>query len=72
MIDQEHSLALCVDGQPQRLGRYCPDATTPRPVRLKFGTLDGKHLFLKYAKVVRQAGSKVDDEPHCSNRSVRS
>ena len=61
-IYQEHSFAVCVDGQPQRLGRYCPDATRPRPVRLKFGTLDGKHLFLKYAKVVRQAGLKADDD----------
>ena len=31
-------------------------------MRLKFGTLDGKHLFLQYAKVVRQACLKVDDD----------
>ena len=34
----------------------------PRPVRLKFGTMHGKHLFLKYAKVLRQAGFRVDDD----------
>ena len=33
-----------------------------RPVRLKFGTMHGRHLFLKYAKVLRQAGFKVDDD----------
>ena len=31
-------------------------------VRVKFGTLCGKHLFLKHAKVVRQAGFRIDDD----------
>ena len=62
MIDEKHRLEMCVDGPPQRLGRCWPDTTKPRPVRLKFGTMHGKHLFLKYAKVLRQAGSRVDDD----------
>lgn len=32
------------------------------PVRLKFNTMHGKHPFLKYAEVLRQAGFKVNDD----------
>ena len=53
---------ILYDGPPQRLGRCCPDTTRSRPVRLKFGTMHGKHLFLKHAKVLRQANFKVDDD----------
>ena len=62
MIDEKHRLEMCVDGPPQRLGRCWPDTTKPRLVRLKFGTMHGKHLFLKNAKVLRQAGFRVDDD----------
>ena len=47
---------------PKRLGRRSSDNTRTRPVRVKFGTLCGKHLFLKYAKVLRQAGFRIDDD----------
>ena len=50
------------DGPLERLGRQSPDNSRPRPLRVKFGTLQGKHLFLKHAKVLRQAGFKVDDD----------
>jgi len=61
-IDEKHRLEMRVDGPPQSLGRRWPDATRPRPVRLKFGTMHGKHLFLQYSKVLRQAGFRVDDD----------
>ena len=61
-IEEKDRLEMCVDGPPQRLGRCCPDTTRPRPIRLKFGTMHWKHKFLKYAKVLRQAGFKVDDD----------
>ena len=40
------------------------DNSRPRtlPKRVRLGTLQGKHLFLKHAKVLRQAGFKVDDD----------
>ena len=49
-------------GPLEQLGRRSPDNSRPRPVRVKFGTLQGKHLFLNHAKVLRQAGFKVDDD----------
>ena len=49
-------------GPLEQLGRRSPDNSRPRPVRVKFGTLQGKHLFLKHAKVLGQAGFKVDDD----------
>ena len=69
---------LCIDGPPERLGPYLHtyiqapkkirlgtrsvDNSRPRLLRVKFGTLQRKHLFLKHAKVLRQAGFKVNDD----------
>ena len=63
-IDNEHrrEIQMSVDELPQRLGRRSSDNTKARPVRIKFDTLSGKHLFLKYAKTLRQAGFRVDDD----------
>lgn len=61
-IDEKHRPGMCVDEMPKRLGRRLSDNTRTRPVRVKFGTLGGKHLFLKYAKVLRQAGFRIDDD----------
>ncbi|KAL3156597.1 hypothetical protein ABBQ38_000886 [Trebouxia sp. C0009 RCD-2024] len=62
LIDEKHRHEMCVDEVPQRLGRRSSDDTRSRPVRVKFGTLRGKHLFLKHAKVLRQAGFRLDDD----------
>lgn len=49
-IDEEHRRRMCVDEMPQRLGNRSSNNTKSRPVRIKFRTVCGKHLFLKYAK----------------------
>lgn len=61
-IDEKDRPGMCVDEMPKRLGRRSSDNTRTRPVRVKFGTLCGKHLFLKHAKVLRQAGFRIDDD----------
>ena len=45
MIDEKHRREVCVSEVPQRMGRRSSDNTRSRPVRVKFGTLHGKHLF---------------------------
>ena len=61
-VEEKYRHDLCIDGPPERLGTPSVDNSRPRPLRVKFGTLQGKHLFLKHAKVLRQAGFKVDDD----------
>ncbi|KAL3146616.1 hypothetical protein ABBQ32_000848 [Trebouxia sp. C0010 RCD-2024] len=57
--EEKDRLEMCVDGPPwEGTVQIPPDQG---PVRLKFGTMHRKHLFLKYAEVLRQAGFKVDD-----------
>lgn len=62
LVDEKHRQEMCVDEVPRRMGGRSSNSTRPRPVRVKFGTLRGKHLFLKYAKALRQAGFRVDDD----------
>ncbi len=46
----------------ERIGQFIADRTKPRPVRLVFSTLLQKHGFLRMAKVLRQAGFRLDDD----------
>ncbi|KAL3153934.1 hypothetical protein ABBQ32_013496 [Trebouxia sp. C0010 RCD-2024] len=62
LIGEKHRHEMCVDEVPQQMGRRSCDNTRSRPVRIKFGTLRGKHLFLKHAKVLRQAGFRLVDD----------
>ncbi len=46
----------------ERIGKVTADRTKPRSLRLVFPTLVKKHTFLRYAKDLRQAGLRVDDD----------
>ena len=45
-----------------RLGRYSPQQTKHRPLRVTFDDHDQKHSFLKNAKLLRQTGVRFDDD----------
>ena len=62
IVKETYRHDLCIDEPPERLGRRSPDNSRPRPLQVRFGTLQGKHLFLKHAKLLWQAGFKVDDD----------
>ena len=62
IVDEDYRHNMCIDGPPERVGRGSPNHSRPRPLRVKFGTLQSKHLFLKHAKALRQAGFRVDDD----------
>ena len=62
LVEEKYRHDLCIYGPRERLGRRSPHISRPRPLRVKFGTLQGKHLFLKHAKILWQAGYKVDDD----------
>ena len=62
IVQEKYRHDLCIDGPLERLGRRSPDNSRPSPLQVKFGTQQSKHLFLKHAKVLRQAGFKVDDD----------
>lgn len=46
----------------QRIGKVAADRSKPRPIRLVFNTPQQKHTVLSYAKDLRQAGVRVDDD----------
>ena len=55
----------------ERIGQYIADHTKPRPVRLVFNTLLQKHGFLEMAKILRQAGFRLDDDLTRSQQAER-
>ncbi|DBA99472.1 TPA: hypothetical protein ACH3X3_012062 [Trebouxia sp. C0006] len=55
----------------ERIGQFTADRTKPRPVRLVFSTLLQKHGFLRMAKVLRQAGFRLDDALTRSQQAER-
>ena len=55
----------------ERIGQFTADRTKPRPVRLVFSTLLQKHGFLRMAKVLRQAGFRLDDDLTRSQQAER-
>ena len=46
----------------ERMGKFVADRNKPRPIRVLFNKLGQKHAILSYAKDLRQAGIRVDDD----------
>ena len=46
----------------ERIGRVSVGSEKARPIRITFHTMFHKHAFLAYAKDLRQAGIRVDDD----------
>ena len=46
----------------ERIGRFVADRNKPRPIRVLFNKTGQKHTILSYAKDLRQAGIRVDDD----------
>ena len=67
----EEALGRRMPTNVERIGQYIADHTKPRPVRLVFNTLLQKHGFLEMAKILRQAGFRLDDDLTRSQQAER-
>ena len=50
------------DAELTRIGAHRQDQKRPRPIRLRFGSLEDKHAFLKHAKALKEVGLRYDDD----------
>lgn len=46
----------------ERIGRKSANSTKPRPMRLRFVSLNAKHDFLRWSKDFRAVGVRLDDD----------
>eukprot|EP00884_Botryococcus_braunii_P020286 jgi/Botrbrau1/6941/Bobra.0215s0018.1 len=54
-----------------RLGRQNPQAQRPRPILIKFATVEQKHAAFKHAKQLRLNGITMDDDLTPAQRATR-